>query len=231
MSKLQSLLEAVADKKPHDFKEVFDDVMVEKMRAVVDEYRDVVAESMFVEAEEEEEISEDDEEDESVEEYLDEAPRLSPWDAKKILDKHDAHGDFHALHSSKVEGLLGDAKAAKYRKGKGAPGSTGRMFHAHLSRLAGRLNKKEEEQIDEISKKTLASYEKKSAEQEGIYGMKSWRDAKRGETNDKNFRKWTNRTLGGDKAREKQGKPPRSEKEDRALYSKYKKFAEEEQGK
>jgi len=79
MSKLQSLLEAVVDKKPHDFREIFNDVMVEKMRGVVDEYRDVVVESMFVDAEEvaeeEEEISEEDEEDESVdeeEEQLDE---------------------------------------------------------------------------------------------------------------------------------------------------------------
>jgi hypothetical protein len=62
--------------------------------------------------------------------------KLTPSDAKNILDKHDAHDDFHALRSDKVSALLGAAKDAKYRKGKGAPGSTGRMFHQHLTKLA-----------------------------------------------------------------------------------------------
>jgi hypothetical protein len=61
---------------------------------------------------------------------------LSPSDAKNILDTHDAHDDFHALKKDKVEALLAAAKNAKYRKGKNAPGSTGRMFHQHLTRLA-----------------------------------------------------------------------------------------------
>lgn len=65
--------------------------------------------------------------------------KLSPDDAKGILDKHDAHGDFHALKSDKVSALLGAAKDAKYRKRSDAPGSKGRMFHQHLTRLAGKV--------------------------------------------------------------------------------------------
>ena len=55
MSKtVENLLEAVVDQKPHDFKEVFDQIMVEKMRDVVDEYSSVVAEGLFQIEEEEE---------------------------------------------------------------------------------------------------------------------------------------------------------------------------------
>jgi len=64
--------------------------------------------------------------------------RLTPDDAKGILDKHDAHDDFHALKSDKVSALLGAAKDAKYRRRSDAPGSKARMFHQHLTRLAGK---------------------------------------------------------------------------------------------
>lgn len=64
--------------------------------------------------------------------------RLSPDDAKGILDKHDAHDDFHALKSDKVSALLGAAKDAKYRRRSDAPGSKARMFHQHLTRLAAK---------------------------------------------------------------------------------------------
>ena len=65
--------------------------------------------------------------------------RLTPDDAKGILDKHDAHDDFHALKSDKVSALLGAAKDAKYRRRSDAPGSKARMFHQHLTRLAGKV--------------------------------------------------------------------------------------------
>jgi len=77
--------------------------------------------------------------------------RISPAEAHAILTKHDAHKDFFALSSSQVSGLLDHAKANKYRKGKNAPGSTGRMFHQHLRRLAGHMS---EEVIFEAGKKT-----------------------------------------------------------------------------
>jgi len=66
-NKLEALLESVVDKKPADFAEIFEDIMVEKMRSAVDDYSVFVAENLFVNEEEEDEL----EEDES-EEYLDE---------------------------------------------------------------------------------------------------------------------------------------------------------------
>jgi hypothetical protein len=73
--------------------------------------------------------------------------RIDSVTAKEILTKHDALGkDFHTLSRSQVDGLVSDAKAKKYRKSASASGSTGRMFHQHLSRLT----KEDVEQIDEV---------------------------------------------------------------------------------
>lgn len=47
-------------------------------------------------------------------------------------------GDYHTLHSSKVDELVAEAKKAGYRKPANANGSTGRYFHDHLQRGAGK---------------------------------------------------------------------------------------------
>ena len=49
----EALLESVVDKKPADFAEIFEDIMVEKMRSAVDDYSVFVAENLFVNEEEE----------------------------------------------------------------------------------------------------------------------------------------------------------------------------------
>lgn len=87
---------------------------------------------------------------------------------KEAVDKFDAHfilrntnsrgKDFHSLSRDQVDSLNHYAKQHNYRKSASAPGSTARMFHAHLHRLLG------EESINELSKKTLGSYIKKAAD-------------------------------------------------------------------
>jgi hypothetical protein len=67
--------------------------------------------------------------------------KLDAHTANEILKATKTKGkDFHTLHSSDVEALLTYAKKHKYRKDKSAPGSTGRMFHQHLTRLASKVN-------------------------------------------------------------------------------------------
>ena len=66
---------------------------------------------------------------------------------KEAVDKFDAHfilrntnsrgKDFHSLSRDQVDSLNHYAKQHKYRKSASAPGSTARMFHAHLHRLLG----------------------------------------------------------------------------------------------
>lgn len=55
MSKIANLIENIIEKRPHDARKIFDDIMVENTRAVVSERKDIVAESFF------EDIDEDDE--------------------------------------------------------------------------------------------------------------------------------------------------------------------------
>lgn len=84
--------------------------------------------------------------------------KMHPLDAHRILDQNGGRGvNFFSLKPHHVEGLLDAAKEAKYRKSKSAPGSTARMFHQHLNRLADKHvdtegNLKEEAQIDEGKK-------------------------------------------------------------------------------
>lgn len=61
---------------------------------------------------------------------------LAPSEARAILTRCNAHGDYHALSSAVVDSLLAEADRMKYRKPKDAPGSRGRMFHGYLSRRA-----------------------------------------------------------------------------------------------
>lgn len=69
---------------------------------------------------------------------LDES-KISPEEAKNILTNHGGVGtNFHELSSSTVSSLLDHAKKYGYRKSPNAPGSTGRMFHQHLSRIVSR---------------------------------------------------------------------------------------------
>lgn len=44
--------------------------------------------------------------------------------------------DFHALDSADVDLILEAVKLAGYRKHKGAPGSTARMYFQHVERAA-----------------------------------------------------------------------------------------------
>lgn len=70
---------------------------------------------------------------------VDEA-RMDNVTAREILDKHKARdADFHALTRDQVSGLLDSAKEVGYRTPSWASGgSKGRMFHAHLQRVAKR---------------------------------------------------------------------------------------------
>ena len=61
---------------------------------------------------------------------------LSQREAREILWRCNAMGDYHVLSSYVVDCLCAEAKARRYRKSKNAPGSTARMFHAYLMRRA-----------------------------------------------------------------------------------------------
>ena len=63
---------------------------------------------------------------------------MTPEHAREILARYNARGDFHALTSDQVDGLLVEAAAHKYRKPRNANGSRARYFHAHLRRVAAR---------------------------------------------------------------------------------------------
>lgn len=70
---------------------------------------------------------------------------ITPGHAKEILDKHNPERkDFHALHSSDVEGLHSAGKALGYKKSATSPGSYGRAFHSHLEKIERRGKLKEE---------------------------------------------------------------------------------------
>lgn len=67
--------------------------------------------------------------------------KIDPVYAKEVLSKL-SHDNFFALRHSEISDLLDIAKKYKYKKRKDAPGSTARMFHQHLQRLANRVDKK-----------------------------------------------------------------------------------------
>ncbi len=62
--------------------------------------------------------------------------KLTPQQAKALLIAAgvDFRKDFHALDSSTVSLIADTAKLAGYRKSKGAPGSTARMYFQYLDR-------------------------------------------------------------------------------------------------
>jgi hypothetical protein len=66
--------------------------------------------------------------------------KLSPDKARAMLEAAgvDFRKDFHALSSADVDLILEAAKLAGYRKSKGAPGSTARMYFQHLEKKAAR---------------------------------------------------------------------------------------------
>lgn len=116
--------------------------------------------------------------DEEVQSVLDESSieeangkeQLTPELAKGILnDLEIGDKDFFTLPSSKVSELLDVAKQYGYRKSKYAPGSTARMFHQYIQRLA---KKAKGEEINELSKDTLGSYVKKAAFDNGMAGFR-----------------------------------------------------------
>lgn len=81
--KITALLEAIVSKKPADAREVFDSIMVEKLRSVVESHRDVVAENLFADHKADEEL---DEEFDYYEEGLDEEELTEG--RKRDLDPH-----------------------------------------------------------------------------------------------------------------------------------------------
>lgn len=92
--------------------------------------------------------------------FNEQSKRFSPFDAKQILDKHDAHGDFHSLKSDTVQSLVDIGKKSKYKSGKNTPGSYGRMFHGYLTKLAAKHksnvnNESEEFDLEENSKREI----------------------------------------------------------------------------
>jgi len=116
--------------------------------------------------------------DEEVQSVLDESSieeanrkeQLTPELAKGILNDLEIEGkDFFTLSSSKVHELLDVAKQYGYKKSKNAPGSTARMFHQYIQRLA---KKAKGEEINELSKDTLGSYVKKAAFDNGMAGFR-----------------------------------------------------------
>lgn len=152
-------------------------------------------------------------------ENLDES-KISPLAAKEILHRHDAHDkDFFSLSHSQVSDLHDTAKKMKYRAHKNAPGSTARMFHQHLSRLAKKVNEEfdditpedieefmqteEFEQLDEISKDTLRSYMDKSIQSYSDTGTKLRAKLQKGEEDPEMRKKIKQRLQGQMKAYDK----------------------------
>jgi len=169
-NKLEALLESVVDKKPADFAEIFEDIMVEKMRSAVDDYSVFVAENLFVNDEEEEEL----EEDESVEEeeQLDEI-------SKKKLGQYVKK----AAPDAAVSYTMGrDAGKEKYANPDSQERSRRLLNKARrriygISKATDRLTKEEEEQLDEISKKKLGKYINKANYKGGLADFKHGMEA------------------------------------------------------
>jgi hypothetical protein len=69
--------------------------------------------------------------------------KIDPHEAKQRLEAAgiDFSRDFHTLPSREVDLVLGAAHTAGYRKSKGAPGSTARMYFQYLSRLGRGLKR------------------------------------------------------------------------------------------
>lgn len=69
--------------------------------------------------------------------------KIDPHETKQRLEAAGINfsRDFHTLPSREVDLVLGAAHTAGYRKSKGAPGSTARMYFQYLSRLGGGLKR------------------------------------------------------------------------------------------
>jgi hypothetical protein len=57
--------------------------------------------------------------------------------ARAVLDRLNAWGDYHALSSATVEALASEARRLGYRAPRVRNGSATRSFHAFLMRRAG----------------------------------------------------------------------------------------------
>jgi hypothetical protein len=99
--------------------------------------------------------------DMAVDKLTEAAPRITPDEAKSILDELGYQSgdskDFFTLRSSEVSKLLDHAKRLKYRKSKYAPGSTARMFYQYLTRLANKSGSSEniQEAYEKLTDKQL----------------------------------------------------------------------------
>jgi hypothetical protein len=94
--KVTSLLESIVSKKPTEAREIFEQIMVEKLRETVAAHRDIVAESFF---EKDADLEEDYESEDLGEEELTEARRKAKADpdAVRELVLH-ANNDQHAYN-------------------------------------------------------------------------------------------------------------------------------------
>ncbi len=63
---------------------------------------------------------------------------MTPYEAREVLTRCRAHGDFHRLDSEAVESIIAAADRHKYRQPRNANGSRARYFHAFLTRVAAR---------------------------------------------------------------------------------------------
>ena len=167
-NKLEALLESVVDKKPADFAEIFEDIMVEKMRSAVDDYSVFVAENLFVN-EEEEEL----EEDESVEEeeQIDEISKYKARDAAHKALKLAIDADAETMGAFSAAGN----KSTPYGKKKYKESQKRTRQWDKFDRYADQ--KEEVEQIDEISKKKLGKYINKANYKGGLADFKHGMEA------------------------------------------------------
>ena len=143
MSKtVQNLLEAVVDQKPADFRETFDELMIEIVRTKVDEHRDIVSGKLFRENEEEDEESESVEEEEQIDEV-----------SKKKLGRYVNKAESsHKRHYNKADPDWDGSQTPSYGTDDDQKYHWRKMTNREtgISQAKKKLVKNEEEQIDEV---------------------------------------------------------------------------------
>jgi len=104
----ENLLEAVIEKKPVDFREIFEELMVPKLKAVVGEHSQVVAESLF--------LNDDDEELEEEDEQLAEAGYDKDAVDKQIKKDRVGKGESKKIHALLKGRQRGDGDTADWKE-------------------------------------------------------------------------------------------------------------------
>jgi hypothetical protein len=120
--------------------------------------------------------------------------KMTPQEAKRLLESEgiDFSRDYHASVSMSQGNRIAEvAKQAGYRKSKGAPGSTARMYFQYLSRLGGgrsvhatkRSNDKHTVydlyELNTITKRERTLHEHFSNKKDANEAAKEYRDLKR----------------------------------------------------